>query len=237
MEYNRIMAYRIDINNIAYSPEYMDYRNKIINEAYNEKFKTGEETFEDDSLKIISEYYRTNGNEHCSKNKIYKSNNLVHEYFNLYHQDFFCEYIKYSNGMDYIFYKEDLYGYSVFEVNTKNVFNYYPKATFSGKEETFIGTDIHYNINNNIFAVGGCYWACPSDVFLIKIDNPMEQFSGLINMREIIDPGYNKYDDIDFIGWENSNIILEVEQKEKIKITEKEYTDKIIKIGHKNDKD
>lgn len=27
--------------------------------------------------------------------------------------------------------------------------------------ETFIGTDIYFNKNNNIFAVIGCYWACP----------------------------------------------------------------------------
>jgi hypothetical protein len=224
------MAYKIDINNIAYSPEYMDYRNKIINKTYNEKHKTGEETFEDDCLKIISEYYCTKDKEYCEKNKIYKNNNLLHEYFNLYDQGFFCEYIKYSNGMDYIFYKEDLYGYSVFEVNTKNVFNYYPRATFKDQEETFIGTDIHYNIKNNIFAVGGCYWACPSDVFLLKTGNPMEQFIGLINIHEIIDPGYKKYNDIDFMEWEKNDIILKVEHKEIIKITEKEYMDKIIKI-------
>jgi hypothetical protein len=225
------MAYKIDISNVAYSPEYMDYRNKIINETYNEKYKTGEETFEDDYIKIISEHYCTKDKQYyCENNKIYKDNNLLHEYFNIDDSCFFCEYVRYSNNTDYIFYREDLYGYSVFEVNTKKVFNYYPKATFKDKQETFIGTDIHYNIHNNIFAVGGCYWACPYDTFLIKIDNPMERFNGLINIREIIDPGYKKYDDIDFVEWENNDIVLKIEYKEIIKITEKEYMEKIINI-------
>lgn len=225
------MDYKIDIANVAYSSEYLDYRNKIIIEAYNKEYKTGEEIFENNPIKVICEYYYTNNNKYCGNYNIYKNNNLLHKYFNLDDSSvFFCEYIKYSNGRDYIFYKEDLYGYSVFEIDTENIFNYYPKATFTDNEETFIGVDIHYNINNNIFAVGGCYWACPSDVFLIKIDNPMKQFNGLINIHEIIDPGYEKYDDIDFIKWENNDIVLKIEDKEIIKITEKEYMNKIIMI-------
>jgi hypothetical protein len=100
----------------------MDYRDKIIAETYNPKYKTGEETFENkNDIKIISEYYLTTDNNYCEYNKIYKNNNLLHECFNLYDQGFFCEYIKYSNGLDYIFYKEDLYGYSAFEVDSKNI--------------------------------------------------------------------------------------------------------------------
>ncbi|MDR2478869.1 MAG: hypothetical protein LBD48_06095 [Treponema sp.] len=223
-----MMAYKIDLANAAYSPEYMDYRNEIIIAAYNEKYKTGEETFEDNFIKVIHEYYCTSNKKYyCENSKIYKNNSLLHEYFNLDDSvGFFCEYIKYSNGQDYIFYKEDLYGYSVFEVTTKNIFNYYPRATFKDKEETFIGTDIHYNINNNIFAAGGCYWACPSDVFLVKADNPMEQFSELINIHEIIGFGNN----IDFAGWNNNDIVLKIDDEKRINITEKEYMKEMIKI-------
>jgi hypothetical protein len=223
------MTYKINIDNVAYSPEYLDYRNRIINETYNEEYKTGEGKTENSDLKITHEYY-IKDEKYCEYNKIYRNNNLLHEYFNLYDQSFFCEYVKYSNGFDYIFYKEDLYGYSVFEINTKDVFNYYPTATFKDNEETFIGLDIHYNMNNNIFAVGGCYWACPYDVFLIKTNNPMEQFSELIYIREIIDPRHHKYDDIDFVRWENNDIILKLEREEIINLTEKEYMKKIIKI-------
>jgi hypothetical protein len=231
------MVYKRDINNIAYSNEYINHRKKIINETYNQKYKTEEEIFElNNDIKIICEHYFTDGkyltkdNSYCGYNKIYKNNILLHEYFNLYDQHFFCEYIKYSNELDYIFYKEDLYGYSVFENNSKTIFNYYPKATFIDQKETFIGTSIHYNKNNNIFAVEGCYWACPYDTFLIKIDNPMEQFCGLINIHEIIDPEYNKYDDINFMEWEYNDILLKIENKEILKLTEEEYMKKIIWI-------
>jgi len=228
------MNYKYDISNAAYSSEYLKYRENTINEAYNSKYKTEEETFENKDIKIISEHYYTKGNylskdnSYCGYYKIYKNNILLHEFYNLYDNSFFCEYIKYSNGLDYIFYKEDLYGYSVFEINSKKTFNYYPIATFKGNAETFIGTDIHYNINNNIFAVGGCYWACPNDVLLLKIDDPMKQFTGLLNLHYIIDPEYEKYDDIEFVNWEKNDIILKLEFKETIKLTEKEYVDKII---------
>jgi hypothetical protein len=225
------MAYKIDIGNVAYSTEYLDYRNKIINETYNQKYKTGEEIFEIkdiDDIKIISEHYLTEDKNYCEFNKIYKNNDIVHEYFNVYDQSFLCEYIKHSNGMDYIFYKEDLYGYSVFEINTGKTFNYYPAATFKNKEETFIGLEIHYNMKNNIFSVGGCYWACPYDVFLIKINNPMKQFTGLINIHEIIDPEYEKYNDIDFTEWKNNDIKVKIDHNKIITLTEKEYMDKII---------
>ncbi|MHC6203051.1 hypothetical protein ACYULU_07640 [Breznakiellaceae bacterium SP9] len=161
--------------------------------------------------------------------------------------------------MDYIFYKEDLYGYSVFEIGTNKVFNYYPLVTFKENIETFIGTDIHYNVQNNIFAVEGCYWACPWDIFLFRLNNPMERFTEIINIRDLIDPEYKKYGCIDFVGWENnnrpirilpillffiakwqllsvfcrftnrSNIKLKVKSGE-INLTEEEYKNKLIKV-------
>jgi hypothetical protein len=221
------MTYKIDLSNAAYSPEYINYRYKIINKVYDQKNKTNEEIFEYENFKKIIEYYPAKDKEYCAKIKIYSRNNkLLHEYFNVYDQNLFCEYIKYNNGLDYIFYKEDLYGYSVFEVNTKKVFNYYPLATFNEVAETFIGTNIHYNVHNNIFAVEGCYWACPWDIFLFKLDNPMERFTEILNIRELIDPGYKKYNNIDFVGWENNNIKLKSKTNEII-LSEGEYKNKL----------
>ena len=233
------MGYRIDIGNIAYSPEYIDYRNDIISSAYRPENKGSEEAgqmqadwFRNNGMKMVVEEYCENEKRHyCAHTKMYKNDIMLHEYFNVYHQGFFCEYIAYSNGQDYIFYKEDLYGYSVFEVSGKRVFNYFPASTFKDREETFIGTDIHYNAGNNIFAVGGCYWACPCGIFLVKIDNPLEQFTGLLDMHEML--GYDKYGDFDFIAWENNDLILKAqgrEGEETITVTEKEYMKNMIWI-------
>ena len=224
------MNYYINISNAANSQEYIDYRNDIISSAYRPENKVSEEAgqhqadwFRANGMKMVVEEYSENENEeqhYCAHTKMYKNNMLLHEYFNIYHHGFFCEYISHSNGRDYIFYKEDLYGYSVCEVSSKRVFNYFPAATFKEREETFIGTDIHYNVHNNIFAVGGCYWACPSGIFLLKIDDPMEQFTGLLDMHEML--GYDKYDDFDFIAWENTDLLLK-EGKETLRVTEEEY--------------
>ena len=226
------MAYKTDISNTAYSPEYIQYREKIINEAFTAKNKVEDAVIKNDAFQIIIDHYKSaDKRSYCGHTKIYnKSNELLHEYFNLYDHPFFCKRIQYSNGLDYIFYKEDLYGYSVYEIETKKVFNYFPSATFVRAAETFIGTDIHYNKNNNIFAVDGCYWACPGDVFLIKANNPMEVFGELVNIHEIIDPEYDKYDDIDFVCWENNNIQLKIDCKDIITLTEEDYKPKMVQI-------
>jgi hypothetical protein len=237
------MAYKIDISNVAYSPEYIDYRNAKINDTYHQKYKIDEKILDKGNIKIISEYYKNTSLEvkgyripGCINNKIYRNEILLHEYINIYDDKFLCEYIKYNNGLDYLIYREDLYGYSVCEIGTKNTFEYFPKCSFVEPfSETFIGTNIHYNVNNNIFAVEGCYWACPFDVFLIKTNNIMEQFIGLLNIHYIIEKKKKKYDEISFVKWENNDIILkcynietEPHKDEILILKEKEYMDKII---------
>ena len=123
-----------------------------------------------------------------------------------------------------MFYKSDLYGYSVFSIDTKETFDYYPKH----KGETFIGTDIYFNSNNNVFAVEGCYWACPVDTFLIKIDNPLEQFKKYVNTHLIIEGDYDKYDDTKFVEWIGNDVKLECYNIEK-----KPYKDEIIILSKK----
>jgi hypothetical protein len=223
-----------DLTNIAYSNEYIERKNKIINFSYNQINKTNEkETFSGNLKRIITEY---DGKEYfCSNNKVYQENTFIFEYFNLYHHEFFCKKIKYNNGREYIFYKTDLYGYNVFEMDTQKTFDYFPKCSFMENGiETFIGTDIYFNQNNNIFAVDGSYWSCPTDTLLIKIDNPLKEYEKYINIHSIIDEGYEKYDDIAFMKWENNDIKIQcygIETKPEIIILrEKEYIEKMIKI-------
>ncbi|GHU57678.1 hypothetical protein FACS189444_0150 [Spirochaetia bacterium] len=235
------MVYNTDLTNIAYSENYINYRDRVINLVFSERNKTDENELINDGLKIISNIYNTvsdDKNYFCNNVKVFINDKLIHNYFNLYTQLFFCKNIKYKNGKNYLFYKEDLYGYSVLDIETNIVFNYYPKATFENNIETFIGTDIHYN-NGNLFAVGGCIWACPYDTLIIKINNPMEMFSEFISIHQMLDKGYKKYEDIDFIEWEVSNIKLKFEntelykpQNEIIILKEEEYKDKLVKINN-----
>jgi hypothetical protein len=226
-----------DLTNIAYSDEYTELKNRIINSAYSHVNRKRDSEIIEGNLKRIIEEYRTNDNKYfCSNNKVYDGENkLLFEYFNLYHHNFFCKEIKYNDGK-YIFYKTALYGYNVFETNTGKTFEYFPKCSFGENGvETFIATHIFFNKNNNMFAVEGCYWACPVDTFLIKIDSPLKQFDGYVNIHLIVDEDYQKYDDISFVKWENNNIEvsclsgLEKETIEEIiTLSEKEYMKKLI---------
>ena len=231
-----------DLTNFAYSDEYIKIKEKIIALAFHPANKKAEKEKNEGNLKRIITEYRIECDDKkyfCSNNIVYdEDNNYIFEYFNLYHHPFFCNKIMYSNGSEYIFYKMNLYGYSAFEIKTKKTFEYLPKCSFiENGSESFIGTDIHFNSKNNIFAVGGCYWACPTDTFLLKINNPMKQFEAYLNIHTIIDRDYEKYEDIDFIEWENKDIKLKcynVESKpnknETIIIKENDYIEKMIKI-------
>ena len=228
-----------DLTNFAYSNEYIELKNKIIDLAYKPINKIKESEKNNGNLKRIISEYRTEYNEKkyfCSNNKVFDEDKYIFEYFNLYHHPFFCEKVEYNNGNNYIFYKTNLYGYNVFEIDTKNTFDYLPKCSFSEKfAETFIGTDIHFNKNKSVFAVGGCYWACPTDVFLIKIENPLEQYENYQNIHLIIDEDYGKYEDIDFIEWENNdiklkcyNIEIKPNKNEIILLQEKDYMERMV---------
>jgi hypothetical protein len=224
------MVPKSDLSNVAYSFEYKDYRDGIIGKTYHKGHKTDEEVFEDNNLKLLVEYYRAEGRNFCAYVKVYnRDNELLHGYFSL--DDFIaCEYIEHSNGLDYLFYKEDLYGYSVLELSTKRVFDYYPAATFKDNIETFIATSVHYNRQNNIAAVEGCFWACPWDVLLLQIDNPMERFTKMVSVGELLSQNSVEHNHINFIAWENNDIRLEVtsgEAREAIVLTQAEYRDEL----------
>ena len=205
------MTDRIDLSNIAYSSEYIRYREEIINAAFKPENKRGSETINEDRVVLEIDNYLSGGEKkhYCGHTKVFTpEGKRLHEYFNLYDQHFLCKLIEYSDGRTYLVYREDLYGYSVFEPGTDNLFNYYPAATFKDGRETFIGTNMHYNIHNNVTAVEGCYWACPSDTVLIKTGNPLEMFSSYAVLHQIIDREYDIYDGIDFVAWEHRDIKL-----------------------------
>jgi hypothetical protein len=227
-----------DLTNIAYSDEYTELKNRTINSAYSPVNKINENEIIDGNLKRIITEYRTKDEKYfCTHNKVYshEENKFIFEYFNLYQDEFFCRRIKYNNGREYIFYKADLYGYNVFEMDTQKTFDYFPKCSFvENGIETFIGTSIYFNPNNNVFAVDGYYWACPTDILLIKIDNPLKQYEKYIDIHSIIDEGYEKYDDMAFMEWEHTDVKIKCYNREIkpeiIVLKENEYIEKMIAV-------
>jgi hypothetical protein len=79
----------------------------------------------------------------------------------------FVNLIHHQNGRKYLLYRQDLYGYSVMDVESGQTVDFIPKSSFiplGGKEieaETFIWCDSKYCKTNNLLVVYGCYWGCP----------------------------------------------------------------------------
>ena len=97
---------------------------------------------------------------------------VVYTWDNLDYDGEFCKLIVHANGMHYLIFREDLYGYSVLEVETGRTLHYIPERSWllddRMGQETFIWTNAAYDSATNLLAVWGCFWACPSSmVFLI----------------------------------------------------------------------
>ena len=203
-----------DLTNIAYTNDYLAHREKVITAAFHSCNKMKTEEIQEQGCKRVVEEYRVHQEDKtffCARNLVFdERGEQIHEYINLYSHPFFCKHIEHINGKSYLFYKEDLYGYSVYDLMAKKTFSYYPAHSWNGSNggETFIGTHIHYNPQNNIIAVEGCYWACSGEVFLFHITDPMCQFDAYLSIHMLLDEDYEKYDDISFGRWDGTDIEL-----------------------------
>ena len=117
----------------------------------------------------------------------------------------------------------------VLDLESLQDMRYFPPQSFPSRrenlEETFIWTDVHYDPESNLLAVSGCYWACPYSVIVLDFSEPMTEqpVEYWLDVRSIIDPNYELYDDIDFDRWENGALYLKGEGKpEEIRMTVKQ---------------
>ena len=132
---------------------------------------------------------------------------VVYTWDNINDDGEFYQLLPHVNGNHYLVFREDLYGYSVLEVETGRTMHYIPEKSWplDGRqgEETFIWTNVAYDAATNLLAVGGCYWACPNSMVFLDFSDPLsEQDCGCwVEMHEIMDPDYDLFDDIDMINW------------------------------------
>ena len=141
----------------------------------------------------------------------------------------FASLIRHANGKRYLIFRFDLYGYGVLNMESLLDMRYFPPQSFPSKrenfEETFIWTGVHYDPESNLLAVSGCYWACPYSVMVLDFSDPMTEqpVERWLDVRSIIDPNYEIYDDIDFDRWENGVLYLKGEgEPKKIRLTIKQ---------------
>ena len=217
------------------------------NAAYTEKYK---KRFEECSQLFNSAYRKGNGVQSLSNGytiqvieyggKVGKwnlwgsecrledsSGKLVLEWRSIDNVGDFYSSIKHSNGKVYLIFRQDLYGYSVFDFDTSELMQFFPESSLGG-EETFIWTSINYNPATNVLAVSGCYWAAPYSIQLFTFENPMSEQQKYIDLRECFGCNYSFFRDIDFEKWENGDLHIkrkanETETIESMTIKQDEY--------------
>lgn len=227
-------------------------KNKALkNAAYSDKYKEEKEHYKSlfleknrkESEDIILSYgYKITKNNYAGKindrnlqgNCCTLSDNterVIHQWKSFDDDADFEKIVTHQNGNHYLVYRQDLYGYTVFDLTNHKEFQYFPQCVLDG-QEYFIWTDIHYNSLNNILAVAGCIWGAPWGILLVDFSDPMAEPKFQLDSIDCLPQGYDVYDDADFIRWDEQNLVLncyniEKKIKEEMIILPKVYNQKI----------
>lgn len=127
---------------------------------------------------------------------------VVYTWDNINDDGEFYRLFPHANGNHYLVFREDLYGYSVLEVETGRTMHYIPEKSWPldsrQGEETFIWTNVAYDAATNLLAVSGCYWACPNGTLLLDFADPLaeQDWKVWLDVQNVVDPDYDLYDDI-----------------------------------------
>jgi hypothetical protein len=203
--------------NVAYTNEYQEHKKKF-EYIFNKKFMSKDinERKLPDGKHILKTYYYSDDSHQVSEYNVRASKtdvldlrgNIVTELKNIdYHVDFFSM-VEHSNGKNYLLFSTELYGYSVLDLSDLSTYHFIPAESFKEHKETFIWTSVLYCAQNNILAVDGCYWACPSSTYFFDFSHPTK-----IPLKEL----YNSYDmddelnidtDVIPLRWNNDGTIV-----------------------------
>ena len=122
--------------------------------------------------------------------------------------------IEHTNGRHYLLFDEDLYGYSVLEIETGRCVRYMPEESMCQEantfRETFIWCEAYYDRNSSLLAVEGCYWGCPSGIIVVNFADPMTivETSAWYEVPAAI-PNEDQEDDGDqfFVRWDTDRLV------------------------------
>ena len=135
----------------------------------------------------------------------------------------FFSLIRHANGKFYLVFRQDIYGYSVLELDRGRIMRFVPDAWTLG-EESFIWGSVHYLRDWDALAVSGCYWGAPNGVHLVSFAEPMSEEQRYVDVLDCIQGGYDIYEQADFAGFEGNKLSLkcfraDALRYEKVKIS------------------
>lgn len=226
-----------NINCALYRYNGMSYRNvydnidfaKALRYISDEQWYKGEEQIRvADDLTIVHSVYlyeehNPKGNFTIShafgKYRVLKNGSEVYSFLNVDDQVTLKEpLILHSNGRRYLAFHVDLYGISYLDPDSGEAYNYVPEGyTHDYRSvcgESFIVTDIHYDRESDLIAYGGCYWAGSSEVFVGNLHEPLQYDPHLLRIHELLDPEWEEIEDIDFVRWDSTALVVNCDGKE-----------------------
>jgi len=193
-----------EFKNIAYTKEYQ-FRNEAYDYLFCDEFleETNEHNFADSRWRVITKTYVDKLAPLALRTQLLEvyshKNKLIFEQkcYDDRHSPF---YILHANGMEYLFFWLDLYGYSIFNLTTRTAYHYIPEEVLAGGE-TFIWTDITYSGTDKIVAEG-CFWACDHEFEIYDFSAPEKLPYKLLVKHEDLEPDYNNW--LKPVGWVSS---------------------------------
>lgn len=198
--------------NVYHTAQYQDCRQRC-SFVFSEKYRSGlpGKTQElSEGYSVRTDYYagHLQYQIRAARHQLLDSKGqVVYTWDNIDYDGEFYALIAHANGKHYLIFREDLYGYSVLEIETGRTMHYIPEKSWplDGRrgEETFIWTNVAYDEATNLLAVWGCYWACPNSMVFLDFSDPLteQDCDCWVEMHEIMDPDYDLFDNIDMMNW------------------------------------
>ena len=194
--------------NVVHTPQYQAYRQEcafVFSEEHRSSLP-GKTELLSEGYSVRTDYYTGQGRYqlHAARHRLLDSGGqVVYTWDNINDDGEFYQLIPHANGNHYLVFREDLYGYSVLEVETGRTMHYIPEKSWplDGRQgkETFIWTNVAYDAATSLLAVWGCYWACPNGTLLLDFSDPLEEqdWKRWLDVQDVVDPDLDIYDDID----------------------------------------
>ena len=198
--------------NVYHTPQYQAYRQEcafVFSEEHRSSLP-GKTELLSEGYSVRTDYYTGQGRYqlHAARHRLLDSGGqVVYTWDNINDDGEFYRLFPHANGNHYLVFREDLYGYSVLEVETGRTMHYIPEKSWplDGRqgEETFIWTNVAYDAATNLLAVSGCYWACPNGTLLLDFADPLaeQDWKVWLDVQNVVDPDYDLYDDIEMENW------------------------------------
>lgn len=209
--------------NAAATTKYKEYQEEFLPLFKTENLSKKEQLQLSGTYNISIEKYSAKigkYNRRGSRSFFFKGEEFIKEWYCIDDDAQFYSLIIHKNGREYLVFRQDLYGYSVLDIEKRSIMQFFPEYSLD-MGETFIWTDIHYNQANNILAVEGCYWAWPYSVQLFDFTDPMSQTPVFVDIISCLDGDYDVYEELEFVAWEEDTLKLKaflVESEEKIEL-------------------